>query len=238
VAVANSTGSPAVVYNNDPNLMTTTWTEWIIPLQAFAEQGVNLASVNSIAIGLGTKGNTTAAGGSGVLYIDDIRLYRSRPVAVENFSFEQPGTEKQTGFDDVPGWNTDGPCADSGVETGYTPTDGDWTAYLMSGDPSVWQLTDHTMTKWDVLELKVDARITWAAMTLKMNLYYDDNGARVPVASSEVALTDDMQEYVLSFSAGDVPDAVGHKIGIEFSNVSEGNTWIGLDNVQLELSAQ
>jgi len=238
VAIANSTGSPAVVYNNDPNLMTTTWTEWIIPLQAFAEQGVNLASVNSIAIGLGTKGNTTAAGGSGVLYIDDIRLYRSRPVAVENFSFEQPGTEKQTGFDDVPGWNTDGPCADSGVETGYTPTDGDWTAYLMSGDPSVWQLTDHTMTKWDVLELTVDVRITWAATTLKMSLYYDDNGARVSLASSEAALTDDMQEYTLSFSASDVPEAVGHKIGIEFSNISEGDTWIGLDNVQLELSAQ
>ncbi|MBN2312421.1 MAG: hypothetical protein JXM79_00740 [Sedimentisphaerales bacterium] len=238
VAIANSTGSPAVVYNDDPNLVTTAWTEWIIPLQAFAEQGVNLSSVNSIAIGLGTRGSTSAAGGSGVLYIDDIRLYRSRPVAIENFSFEQPGTEKQTGFDDVPGWNTDGPCVDSGVETGYTPTDGDWTAYLMSGDPSVWQLTDHTITKWDVLELKVDARITWAATTLKMSLYSDDNDARVPIVSGEVALSDDMQEYTLSFSAGDVPDAVGRKIGIEFSNVSEGDSWIGLDNVQLEVSAQ
>lgn len=238
VAIANSTGSPAVVYNDDPNLITTTWIEWIIPLQAFVEQGVNLSHVNNIAIGLGTKGNTATVGGSGVVYIDDIRLYRSRLLAIENFSFEQPGTVKQTGFDDVPGWNTDGPCVDSGVETGYTPTDGDWTAYLMSGDPSVWQLTDHTITKWDVLELKVDARITWATTTLKMSLYYDDNGVRVPIASSEVALTDDMQEYVLSFSAGDVPEAAGHKIGMEFSNVSEGNTWIGLDNVQLEVSVQ
>ncbi|MFC1635540.1 LamG domain-containing protein [Planctomycetota bacterium] len=238
VAIANSTGNPAVVYNDDPNLITDTWIEWVIPLQAFAEQGVNLASVNSITIGLGTRGNTATPGGSGVVYFDDIRLYRPRPVAIENFSFELPGTEKQTGFDEVPGWNTDGPCADSGVETGYTPTDGDWTAYLMSGDPSVWQLTDRTITKWDVLELKVDARITWAATTMNMALYYDDNGARVPIVSSEVALTDAMQEYTLSFSAGDVPDSIGRKIGIEFSNVSSGDTWIGLDNVRLEPPAQ
>ena len=206
----------------------------MIPLQAFAEQGVNLASVNSIAIGLGTRGNATTPGGSGVMYIDDIRLYRPRPVTIENSSFELPGTEKQKGFDDVPGWNTDGPCADSGVETGYTPTDGDWTAYLMSGDPSVWQLTSRTITKWDMLELKLDARITWAATTMKMSLYYDDNGARVPIVSSEETLTDAMQEYTLSFTAGDVPESIGHKIGIEFSNVSEGQSWIGLDNVRLE----
>ncbi len=238
VAVANAGGTPAVVYNSDPNLITSTWIEWVIPLQAFAEQGVNLASVNSIAIGLGTRGNTATAGGSGVMYFDDLRLYRPRSVEIENFSFELPGTEKQTGFDNVPGWSTDGPCADSGVETGYTPTDGDWTAYLMSGDPAVWQLTDHKITKWDVLELKVDARITWAATTLKMSLYYDDNGARVSAASKDVTLSDTMQEYTLSFSAGDVPASAGHKIGIEFSNISSGDTWVGLDNVRLAPPAQ
>jgi hypothetical protein len=30
------------------------------------------------------------------------------------------------------------------------------------------------------------------------------------------------------------PDAVGKTIGIEFENVSEGASWIGLDNVRLE----
>jgi len=238
VAIANSTGNPAVVYNDDPNLISTAWIEWVIPLQAFVEQGVNLASVNSIAIGLGTRGNTATAGGSGVIYIDDIRLYRPRPVVIDNFSFELPGTEKQKGFDNVPGWTTDRPCADSGVETGYTPTDGDWTAYLMSGDPPLWQLTDHTITKWDVLELKVDARITWAATALHMVLFYDNNGDKVPIASSDFTLTDAMQEYTLSFSASDVPESVGRKIGIQFYNVSEGDTWIGLDNVRLEPSAQ
>jgi len=49
---------------------------WRIDLKEFADQGVNLTSVNSIAIGIGTKGNTTTAGGSGTAYFDDIRLYR------------------------------------------------------------------------------------------------------------------------------------------------------------------
>jgi hypothetical protein len=104
----------------------------------------------------------------------------------------------------------------------------------MSGDPPLWQLTDHTITKWDVLELKVDARITSAATTLHMILFYDNIGDRVPVASQDVTLTDTMQEYTLRFTAGDVPEAIGRKIGIEFYNVSEGQTWIGLDNVRLE----
>ena len=51
------------------------WNEWIIDLQAF--QGVNLTNVNTITIGFGTK-STPAAGGSGKMYFDDIRLYRPR----------------------------------------------------------------------------------------------------------------------------------------------------------------
>jgi hypothetical protein len=79
VAVSNAGGGPAVVVNDDPNAATTdVWTEWIIPLQAFADQGINLSNVDRIAIGLGTKGNMTIPGGSGKMYFDDIRLYRPR----------------------------------------------------------------------------------------------------------------------------------------------------------------
>jgi hypothetical protein len=78
VAVSNSTGSPAVVAHDDPDASTIdTWTEWIIPLQAFADQGIVLTNVDRMAIGLGTRGNTTIPGGSGKMYIDDIRLYGS-----------------------------------------------------------------------------------------------------------------------------------------------------------------
>jgi len=78
VAVSNSAGTPAVVVNYDPAAaMIDTWTEWIIPLQAFADQGIVLTDVDRIAIGLGTQGNMTVPGGSGKIYIDDIRLYRT-----------------------------------------------------------------------------------------------------------------------------------------------------------------
>jgi hypothetical protein len=80
VAVSNSTGTPAVVVHDDPAAaQIDTWTEWIIPLQAFADQGIVLTNVDKIAIGLGTKGNMTIAGGSGTLFIDDIRLTKPAP---------------------------------------------------------------------------------------------------------------------------------------------------------------
>jgi hypothetical protein len=80
VALSTSTGVPAVVYHDDPAAANIdTWTQWIIPLQAFADQGINLANVDTIAIGLGTQGNTTIPGGSGKMFFDDIRLYRPQP---------------------------------------------------------------------------------------------------------------------------------------------------------------
>jgi len=82
VALSNSTGSPGIVYHDDPAAVNVdTWTEWVIPLQSFSDQGINLSNVDRIAIGLGTRGNTTTASGSGKLYIDDIRLYQPREVA-------------------------------------------------------------------------------------------------------------------------------------------------------------
>ena len=82
VAISNSAGSPAVVYHDVPDAATfDTWTEWVIPLEAFAEQGIDMSDVDRIAIGLGTKGNTTTPGGSGKMFFDDIRLYRPRDTA-------------------------------------------------------------------------------------------------------------------------------------------------------------
>ena len=79
VAVSNAAGGPAVVVHDDPAAATAdAWTEWVIPLQGFADQGINLTNVDTIAIGLGAKGDVTAAGGSGTMFIDDVRLYRSK----------------------------------------------------------------------------------------------------------------------------------------------------------------
>jgi len=72
----------AVVYHDDPSAaQIDTWTEWTIDLSApggFAAQGVNLANVNTISIGFGDK-NNLQAGGSGIVFFDDIRLYRPAP---------------------------------------------------------------------------------------------------------------------------------------------------------------
>jgi regulation of enolase protein 1 (concanavalin A-like superfamily) len=64
-----------VIYHDVPNAsQINTWTEWRIPLQRFADMGVNLRSVNSLGIGFGDR-NNPQAGGQGKMYIDDIRLY-------------------------------------------------------------------------------------------------------------------------------------------------------------------
>jgi len=69
----------AVVNHDNPNAaQVDIWTEWNIDLQAFADQGVNLANVNTIALGLGNR-NNPVAGGSGTMYFDDIRLYPPPP---------------------------------------------------------------------------------------------------------------------------------------------------------------
>jgi hypothetical protein len=77
VAVSNSEGAPAVIVHDDPAAANIdTWTEWVILLSAFSDQGIDLTNVDEIAIGLGTQGNMTIPGGSGKMYIDDIRLYQ------------------------------------------------------------------------------------------------------------------------------------------------------------------
>ena len=76
VAIANSGGTPAIVYHDDPNLLLLdTWMRWDISLQDFADQGVDLTNVDTISIGFGDK-NNPQHGGEGLVFFDDIRLYR------------------------------------------------------------------------------------------------------------------------------------------------------------------
>jgi hypothetical protein len=80
VALSNSNGTSAVVVNGDANAaVTDVWTEWLIDLSEFADQGVSLSNVDKIAIGLGATGDPAATGGSGTMFIDDIVLLRPAP---------------------------------------------------------------------------------------------------------------------------------------------------------------
>jgi hypothetical protein len=72
--VALNGGMP--VYHTNPKAAQAAgWTEWVIGLQTF--QCVTLTNVNTISIGFGTEGSP-AAGGTGKVYFDDVRLYRPR----------------------------------------------------------------------------------------------------------------------------------------------------------------
>jgi len=70
--------SAVVTHDNPDAAQITSWAQWTIPLQAFADQGVNLTNVTSITIGLGNRANPVA-GGAGMMYFDDIRLYKPIP---------------------------------------------------------------------------------------------------------------------------------------------------------------
>ena len=92
VSIANRTGAPAIVYNDVTNATTMdAWRRWVIPIQAFADQGINLKDVDRIVIGFGTKGST-APGGTGRMYIDDIGLYRSASEPEEILLEAEAGT--------------------------------------------------------------------------------------------------------------------------------------------------
>jgi hypothetical protein len=78
VAIANATGAPAVETHGDPAATQIHgWTRWDIPLQTFADKGINLTDVNTITIGIGNK--TNPPGGSGKMYFDDIGLHPLPP---------------------------------------------------------------------------------------------------------------------------------------------------------------
>jgi hypothetical protein len=78
VAVSSGNGQTAVVYHEDPNAtLIDTWTEWNIDLKQFSDQGVALTDIDKIFIGFGNKANPKS-GGTGTMYLDDVRLYPPR----------------------------------------------------------------------------------------------------------------------------------------------------------------
>jgi len=80
VAISNTAGPPAVVpYDDAAAVASRRWTQWRVALQVFTDKGIDLTNVDKIAIGLGSKAGAASSGGSGTLFIDDIRLNRPEP---------------------------------------------------------------------------------------------------------------------------------------------------------------
>jgi hypothetical protein len=182
--------------------------------------------------------------------------YGAAVISVENFSFELPGDGKIKGWDmddgayyvdtseaaEVPGWESDGMVVDSGVESDWPgSTEGDWSGFLMSGDPSTYQTTDHIIAAGEEFLLQVDARENWSETPpalLEVSLYADAFGQRaVLVTETLEILPSDAEQpwatYTLGFAADTMAMLQGFPIGIELSNAQESNSWIGIDNVRL-----
>jgi len=154
VAVANSDGTTAVVYNDNPNAATIgDWTEWAISLQDFADQGVDLTDVDKISIGFGDKDNLQV-GGSGIVFFDDIRLTRyvytydgDAAIAGEANSFDSlDGTwDHDNGSDQ---W--DGSVIGEGMPGGAVSLTEDGVTFLRiqdTGDPRDYGNSDPTNRK-------------------------------------------------------------------------------------------
>ncbi len=85
VTIKDAQGRAATVYNTDPAAANVAaWTAWGeygqgIALNEFTAQtpGLDIASLDAISIGFGTKGNIQPAGG-GLVFFDDIRLYKPK----------------------------------------------------------------------------------------------------------------------------------------------------------------
>jgi hypothetical protein len=71
-------GSAIIYYTNPEAVLIEEWTEWTMDLQEFADQGMDLTKVDTISIGFGNR-NNPQTGGSGLVFFDDIRLYRPVP---------------------------------------------------------------------------------------------------------------------------------------------------------------
>jgi hypothetical protein len=118
--------SNAVIFNDDTRAaLDNEWNQWNILLQDFADLGVELTNVNSMSIGFGNKTNPTV-GGLGLVFFDDIRLYRLPLMEVEpEPQAIDPGTDNLVAYYDFENDTQDGSGrnrhATAYLKPGYVP---------------------------------------------------------------------------------------------------------------------
>jgi len=78
VALEDDSSNVVVVqYSGDADdVKKQQWQEWNIPLSDFNDGGVDLHKIKGLHIGFGDRNEPEEPGGTGVVYFDDIRLYR------------------------------------------------------------------------------------------------------------------------------------------------------------------
>jgi len=167
------------------------------------------------------------------------------PIEVENPSFELPGVGKrdidQSGT--VPGWARVDLTTSAGVELGWTPTDGIYTAFL-GKNAVIYNLTDFLIMEGDQFQMIFDARSTWQGNNLLGQLYYDVEGDRVVFASTTVDLTQHPSYATFTVDSNAVGPALNdYRLGIQFTHEyvpgmsPDDNIWAGIDYIELILTS-
>ncbi|UCF38237.1 MAG: hypothetical protein JSU96_05135, partial [Acidobacteriota bacterium] len=158
------------------------------------------------------------------------------PIEVENAGFEQPGTDPQDSWTTIPGWQSEGDQTDAVIEQIF-PTEGTWNARLNGLSAPVWNLTNHLIQAGSVVQLTFSARDYWSGSTrFRASLFYDKDGVRQPIVSREFTLVREARTYKVSFASSDQPQAIGHRLGIEFANLRQGSA--AVDDVRLSSAGE
>jgi hypothetical protein len=248
----DTANAPRVPLVTETKSVNSSWADYSVSFKA-SDHAASIGRKIGILFDNTTAPNSQSDKG-GWINFDKVRLTNSNPTIVDvpNYSFELPDSGKVKGWDgvcsdpawtnlqDIPGWTSDDPAYDSGVELGWTPVDGLYTAFIMGQDPYVYNITDHVIAAGEAFNLRAYGRITWAATTLRMALIaFDDatgNYDIIVYADEQLASDNSYNEYSLSFAANDQTSSIGRKLGILFGNVtSNPQSWLGIDNVRLNL---
>jgi len=120
---------------------------------------------------------------------------------------------------DIPGWQSDTDAADSGVEA-------IGVAFLKASDPSVYQTSEHVIGSGEEFKFNLVTWNIYAVGTYMVKFYYFDGSNRYDIDSKEFS-----GFGTITFKAIASEASVGHKLGIEIDNVTDG--WLGMDDAAL-----
>jgi Secretion system C-terminal sorting domain len=187
------------------------------------------------------------------LEFDNVRIENDDPtiIEVENYSFEKPDSNKIEGWNgpgsddkfanssaDIPGWASDAKTHDSGIDArgNFSPVEGQYIAFLMGGDTSVYNTTKYILKQNDVLTLTVAAYNNYAATTIHLEIYYQmPTGEKIPLNFEEQTLTTGLPyvDHSIQARADDDPACYGLPVGVLIDNVNTVSSWMNFDFVRL-----
>jgi internalin A len=79
LSIEDDTGQVSVINHPNPDaVVDTEWQQWSIPLVDLMADDIDVAAIRKLHIGVGDPDNPLP-GGIGIIYIDDIRVIRSKP---------------------------------------------------------------------------------------------------------------------------------------------------------------